>query len=210
MSSQFVWANNAASTLAGPISNTTTTLNVASGQGALFPNPSAGQQFALTMTDAATGLNTEIMYCTARSGDTLTVVRAQEGTVAQNWLAGDPCANLITAGQMAAMIQGATLYPARIVTGSGAFAMTTADASGGVGLNRTTSLATSSTTLPAGAGIGQTYEIEDLAGNFFNYPVTVNAPAGMTIAGQPSVTLNVNRQSVKFRYYGNNLWAVCI
>lgn len=206
--STFLFANNASSTLAAPISNSATTVNLATGQGALFPNPSAGQQFALTFNDAATGLLTEIVYCTARSGDSLTIVRAQEGTVAQGWSAGDLAANLVTAGQMAAMLQASQLNPARIVTSSGAFTMTTADAFGGVGLSRIVAPAASSTTLPSGSGIGDFYWIEDLADNFNLYPVTVNAPGGMVIAGLESVILNINRQCAQFRFYGGNTWSV--
>lgn len=203
----FLFANNASSTLAGPISNSATVVNLASGQGALFPNPSAGQQFALTFNDAATGLLTEVVYCTARTGDALTISRAQEGTVAQSWLAGDLAANLVTAGQMAAMVQTAALYPSRQVATSGVFVMTQADANGGVGLNRTAAPAVSSTTLPADAQAGQLYSIEDLAKNFSTYNVTVNAPAGMTLAGAASAVLNVDGQCGQFRYYGGNIWS---
>lgn len=203
----FLFANNASSTLAGPISPSATELNLASGGGALFPDPGADEQFALTLVDAATGLQTEILYCTERVGDTLTVVRAQEGTVAQSWLAGDPAANLATAGQMEAMVQTSALYPARIVTISGSFPLTTSDANGGVGLRRVSGVANSSTELPADALVGQTYTVEDLVGNFQAFPCTVAAPAGMTIAGETSIILNVNRQSATFRYYGSNLWS---
>ena len=206
----FLFANNSSSTLAAPISNTATSLTLASGSGALFPNPSANQQFSLTLNDAATGLVFEIMYCTARSGDTLTVVRAQEGTQAVSWLAGDLAANLLTAGQMAAMLQISTLAPSRTVTSSGVFPMTTADANGYVNLNRTAGVGVSSTTLPSNALIGQEYRIADLASNFLAYPVTVNAPAGMTIATLSSVVLNVNRQSATFQYAGNNVWSVSL
>jgi hypothetical protein len=204
----FLFANDASSTLAAPISNSATTLTVASGQGAEFPNPSAQQEFAATLNDAATGLLTEIVYCTVRTGDTFTtIVRAQEGTVAQNWLAGDLIANLCTAGQMAAMQQTAALSPARIVTASGAFAMTTSDAGGGVGLNRLVAPAASSTTLPTSSD-GQTYWIEDLAKNFNAFPVTVSFPGGTTGPdGQPTAVLNVNGQSAKFRFYAPSLWS---
>ena len=107
--SVFLFANNASTTLAAPISNTATSVTLASGSGSEFPNPSANQQFALTFNDAATGLLTEIVYCTGRAGDTLTIVRAQEGTVAQNWAAGDLASNFVTAGTLAAVstqIQG--------------------------------------------------------------------------------------------------------
>lgn len=204
----FLFANNASATLAAPISNAAVSVTLASGTGALFPNPSAGQQFGLTFNDAATGLLTEITYCTARTGDVLTIARAQEGTVAQNWLAGDLAANLWTAGQAAAMQQSAGLTPARIVTASGVFAMSTSDAGGGIGLNRTSSPGVSSSTLPSAAVAGQLYAIEDLAGNFNAFPVTVAAPGGMVIAGQASIVLNVNRQCGYFRYYGSNVWSV--
>lgn len=203
----FVFANDASTTLAAPISNSATSIVLASGGGSLFPNPSAGQQFELTLNDAATGLLTEIVYCTARSGDVLTVVRAQEGTIAQSWLAGDLAANLVTAGQMAAMEQTAGLFPTRIITTSGAFVMNTTDANGGIGLNRTSAPAASSTTLPSGAQAGQLYAVEDLAKNFFNFNVTVNAPAGMSIAGAAETILNVNGQCGYFRFYGSNIWS---
>jgi hypothetical protein len=97
----YLFANDAKTVLAGSITNVAVSLNVAAGTGALFPNPSAPDLFVITLKDAATGLIKEIMHCTARSGDTLTVVRAQEGTTALPWLAGDVVAQLWTAGQAA-------------------------------------------------------------------------------------------------------------
>lgn len=208
--SVFLFANNASTTIAAPISNVATSVTLAAGTGAEFPNPSAGQQFGLTFNDQATGLLTEIVYCTARAGDVLTIARAQEGTVAQAWAAGDLAANLVTAGMMAAMQQSSALFPARIVAASGVFAMSTADAAGGIGLNRTSGVADSSTTLPAGATAGMTFEIEDLAGNLNAHPCTVNAPGGQSIAGEAAIVMNQNRQSSKFRYYGSNIWGVKI
>lgn len=100
-----LFKNNAASTLAGAINTSVTSLNLAAGGGAAFPNPSGGQAFTLTIVDAATGLLREIMSCTARSTDTLTVVRAQEGTTALSWNPGDLVQQLWTAGQAAQMLQ---------------------------------------------------------------------------------------------------------
>lgn len=204
-----IFANNANSTLAGPISNVATTLNVQSGAGAEFPNPSGAQQFTVTLNDAATGLLTEIMYCTSRATDTLTVVRAQEGTVAQSWLAGDLVANVCTAGTMAAMQQTSALQPSRTVTASGALTMTTADNGGGVLLNRLSSPGVSSTTLPVSAG-GSTYSIADGAKNFNLYPVTVSFPVGTTGPdGQTTAVLNVNGQVASFRFFADsNIWSI--
>lgn len=208
MANTFIWTNNASSTLAGPITPSATLLSLASGTGALFPNPSAGEQFGLTLTDAATGLLTEIMYCTARSGDDCTVVRAQEGTSAQSWIAGDVAANLLTAAQLAALVQQVSLAPNRTVTASGAFSITTADANGNIGLNRTSAVGVSTATLPSGASAGQKYTVEDLAANFQAFPVTISAPGGMSIAGLSTYVLNVNRGSYTFTFYGSNIWGV--
>jgi hypothetical protein len=209
MANLFLFSNNASTTLAAPITNAATSLTVSSGTGAEFPNPSSGQQFAATLNDAATGLLTEIVYCTAISGDNFTtIIRAQEGTSALAWLTGDLIANLLTAGQMAAMVQQITVTPNRTVTTSGSFTTSTADANGVIGLNRTSGVGASNTTLPSAATPGQTYSYQDLVGNFFGNALTVFAPAGMTIAGLSETVINWNRAKVTFTYYGSNLWGV--
>lgn len=103
--SELVFANNATSTLAGAITNTSTSVSLQTGEGALFPSPTAGEYFVGSFVDAATGLLTEIVWCTARSGDVLTIVRAQESTSALPWNPGDFFSNLWTAGQAAEMLQ---------------------------------------------------------------------------------------------------------
>lgn len=91
--------NNAVTTLAAPVSTTDLTATLAAGSGALFsPAPTGGEYFCLTFTDAATGLNNEIVHVTAVVGDVITMVRAQEGTTAQNWVVGDNAQGRITAG----------------------------------------------------------------------------------------------------------------
>lgn len=105
MALPFLFADNARSTLAGAIGPSATSLTVAPGDGAKFPSPAAGQQFALTLNDNATGLIYEVVYVTSRSGDVMTIVRAQEGTTAKSWNIGDKCWNGPTSGQMAAMVQ---------------------------------------------------------------------------------------------------------
>src|ERR1700761_1412488 len=140
--SSFIFANNATTTLAGAISPSSLTCNVAAGTGVRFPSPGAGQYFTMTFNDALTGLLYEIVHVTAVSGDTFTMVRAQEGTTALNWLAGDLAANLITAGSMNSYVQQVAFSPTRIITASGVFSMTTGDYA--IGLNRTSSLAVSS------------------------------------------------------------------
>lgn len=98
-----LYANNAESTLAGAITNVALSLNVSPGSGVLFPNPNngLGQFFRLSLTDASTTLQHEIVYVTAKSTDAFTILRAQEGTTAQAWGAGDICFNGWTAGAAA-------------------------------------------------------------------------------------------------------------
>jgi hypothetical protein len=107
--SQILFANNAGTTLAASITTASTVVNVATGTGALFPQPNPGQYFVCTVIDAATGLQREIMWCINVTGDALTVVRAQEGTTAKAYNEYDTLANLWTAGQAAAMQQGAAV-----------------------------------------------------------------------------------------------------
>jgi hypothetical protein len=100
-----VYTNFAKTTLSGSISNTAVSIALASGSGSLFPALTGNQYFIGVLTDAATQLNHEIVKVTARSGDTVTVVRAQEGTTALNWSAGDYFANLVTAGGLSTFNQ---------------------------------------------------------------------------------------------------------
>lgn len=101
-----LFTNNAITTLAGGITNAATSLTLLSGTGALFPNPvnADGEFFSLTLISQSTSTTREIVYVTARSGDTCTIVRAQEGTTALAWNAGDLAQHLLTAGDLAAFL----------------------------------------------------------------------------------------------------------
>jgi len=103
---KFIAANNAASALSGPITNVATTIQLQVGTGALFPDPDVGTQYFVgTLTDALTETDHEIVWVTKRIGDTLTVLRAREGTTARSWIAGDLFDNMVTAGQIEACVQ---------------------------------------------------------------------------------------------------------
>lgn len=79
--------NNAASRLASGITNSQTNVPLRSGDGALWPTLSGGDWCPSTLVDAAG--HREIVRVTARTGDMLTVTRAQEGTSARAWAADD-------------------------------------------------------------------------------------------------------------------------
>lgn len=117
-----LFANNAATTLASGINSGATTIVVATGTGAKFPDPDATEGFFVTLQDAATQLTNEIVLCTNRAGDVLTVQRGQQDTTAVSWNAGDVVAQLVTRGDLEKMIQPDQLqsqvYTATAATGT--------------------------------------------------------------------------------------------
>jgi microcystin-dependent protein len=93
----YVFTNKAITFLDTALSSVSGTILLASGEGALFPTPTGGNVVPLVLEDRLTG-TFEIVYCTARTGDQLTVTRAQEGTAATSWAAGDLLSLRATAG----------------------------------------------------------------------------------------------------------------
>lgn len=77
-----------------------------------------------------------------------------------------------------------------------------------IGFNRTAGVAATPVALPSGAVADQEFEFQDLAGNFNAFPVTFTPPGGQTIAGLTTYVYNVDRGTVRFRYYGSNIWGV--
>lgn len=91
--------NNAESTLAGAINETAATVLLAPGTGALFPQLANGEFFPLSLVKTSGGAPVrEIVYVTARDVDSCTVLRAQEGTTASPFSAGDYAGCHPTAG----------------------------------------------------------------------------------------------------------------
>ena len=80
-------ANLAASRLALSIGPAATVLQVTAGHGVKFPDLEEGDWFPLALVNDFA--QTEYLRCTARSNDTLTVQRAQEGSIARAYSAGD-------------------------------------------------------------------------------------------------------------------------
>jgi hypothetical protein len=81
------FTNNAATTLAGAINSSVTSLSVSSGAGALFPTLGGSDYFYCTLTNTLGAV--EIIKVTARSVDNFTIVRGQDGTTAASWSLGD-------------------------------------------------------------------------------------------------------------------------
>jgi hypothetical protein len=102
------YTNNAASTIASAINSSVTTITLATGDGAEFPTLTTGDYFFGSLIGASTS---EIVKVTARSSDTLTVVRGQDNTSAAAWDAGTKfelrvCAALLDALNPAINLDG--------------------------------------------------------------------------------------------------------
>ena len=87
--------NNATGVLSANIASGDTSLTLQTGQGARFPSPTAPEFFYLTLIDASN--NIEIVQVTARASDTLTIIRARQGTTARAYTAGDRAELRVTA-----------------------------------------------------------------------------------------------------------------
>lgn len=101
------FTNFARATLAIGASSGATSLTLAAGKGALFPTLTGAQYFYATLENSS--LVREIVKVTARSGDNLTVTRAQDNTTALTWNAGDVCALRFNAAAIGESIAGALL-----------------------------------------------------------------------------------------------------
>jgi len=108
MTTQLLFANNAVGVLAVAASNSATTFQLNTGQGALFPAPTTGQGFYAW---AQNGSTVEAVLVTNVTADVLTVTRAQEGTTAQAFPVGTIIEMRLTAAVLNAFIQtSSTLF----------------------------------------------------------------------------------------------------
>lgn len=105
-----LFRNNAFSNLGAPLTNVATTLTVTSGHGDRFPVVAAPDFMLLTLQDASN--NIEIVKVTARTAgsDSMTIIRAQEGTTARAWNIGDVVELRLTASALnpLSLLEGAS------------------------------------------------------------------------------------------------------
>lgn len=103
-----VYANNARTTLAAAITGTSTTISTV-GVG-VFPTITAGQFLSVTLESAGA---IEVVYLVAGSGAAFSVLRGQEGTVAQSFPAGALAEARVSRDTLARMsttfVQGGTI-----------------------------------------------------------------------------------------------------
>lgn len=91
--------NNAVTTLASSVEAASTSIAISAGTGVRFPTLTAGDWFPMTLIKP-TG-EREIIKVTGRNNDLLTVKRAQEGTQALEFNAGDKAELRVTAAVFA-------------------------------------------------------------------------------------------------------------
>jgi hypothetical protein len=99
------------SQLANDLTATGTSLGVTAGDGAGFPSP-AGGTILLTLTSTS-NLNTEVVECSSRSGDTFTIARAAANSTAQVFKAGDLVELRSSGGTLSSAFSGADGAPFR-------------------------------------------------------------------------------------------------
>lgn len=95
-----LFKNNATATLGANLTSISTSLTLSSGHGARFPTPSSPDYFLLTLIGRdVNGKETswEVVRCTSKSGDVLTVQRAYDGTSAVAWPSGTEVEARVTA-----------------------------------------------------------------------------------------------------------------
>ena len=95
------FSNFAATTLASGINASVTSLTVSTGTGVLFPTLAGAQYFYAVIVDAATGTTREVIKVTARSTDTFTITRGQDGTTGAIFITGDKVELRLTAAGIA-------------------------------------------------------------------------------------------------------------
>ena len=104
-----LFVNNAVSRLAASVAADALALSVSAGDGAKFPSPTGDNWFPLTLV-RADGIR-EIVRCNGRTGDVLTVVRAQEGTAAVPLASGDRVELRLTAAALNSVFGGPVAVP---------------------------------------------------------------------------------------------------
>lgn len=196
----FSVANNAESTVAdNPLSNVATTLNVAAGEGDKFP---ATFPYRLTMWDKGTypdssdDPNMEVVECTARTTDALTIIRGKENTSGTSHALGHTVELLITAGIFNDPEHGILTNIESPITKTSAYTASAFDSI----LADTDTTAAFTITLPASPNIGNIIQIYDAKGNFAVDNLTI-ARNGLNIRGvAEDLILDVNWAYVKLVY----------
>jgi hypothetical protein len=94
--------NNASTTIPAVVESSATEVTVAANTGSVFPSLTAGDYFYATISSVLDDY--EVVKVTARSGDVLTILRAQEGTLALMFPANSQIALRVTVQNIQSII----------------------------------------------------------------------------------------------------------
>lgn len=175
-----------------------TSLVLASGDGAIYPT--APFQVTIFPVGAMpTKANAEIARCTAKSTDTLTLVRAQEGTTARTVVVGDQ----IIAGVTAKTLTDLELIP----TTTQASSYTVALADNGT-LVETTSATSMNVTVPPNSSVAFPLNSVIEICQYGAGQVTLVAGAGVTLRTPATLTTRAQYSTVSVRKRATDEWVV--
>lgn len=222
-----LYKNNAAGTLSAQLTSIATTLALTAGHGARFPAPAGSDYFYATLVGLdSNGVEAswEIIKVTARSTDSMTIVRAQDNTTAATWPLGTRVEMRINAatlnGKQDTLASGTNIKTINGVSilGSGDLQVTSAQyqyknttaqlVSGGNYLLDSTGEAITAT-LPATPLAGDAITLTDPVGSWETYNVTIDRN-GKSILDQHGVAqaenlvLNQDNLSITLFYNGTN------
>lgn len=104
---------DASSTLAADLTADAISLSLAAGEGANFPSPVNPGRVLITLSNSS-GSKLEVVECTQRAGDTLTIVRGALGTAKQAFSSGDRVILRLTPAQRSNEFYDATGAPINV------------------------------------------------------------------------------------------------
>jgi hypothetical protein len=200
-----LFANNAKSTLDSSITNVATSLSVVAGHGARFPTITGSDYFLATLCQISGGaeVNFEIVKVTARSTDTFTIVRAQEGTTGLAYNAGDKVELRLTKGTM----EG--LQVATVPAAAWSIKTTTYTAVTGDYLMANTTSAAFTITLPATPSANHVVNICDYAGKFATNNLTIGRNASKIMSLSEDMVISTNNISITLTYIDSTVgWKI--
>jgi len=183
------YSNNAKTTLSSGINDSVTSATVAAG--AVFPALSGGDYFYATIetTDFATK---EIVKVTARSGDTLTIVRAQDNTSAAAFSSGDFVELRVTAAVLEDATEPTTGITAGTVIASKAIITdSNKDITGGRNITISGELDAATLDISGDADIDGTLEADAMTLNGVAITTTATLSTGISNTNVPVFTTGV-------------------
>ena len=179
---KLLFANNVVTTLALPISPSALSLVVKAGNGSLFPLPSTGEGFYITLVSTVSPTINEVMLCTARTNDVLVVQRGMDGTTPLAWATNSLVNMYPTKGTMEAFVQTNANMVTQIIAGTNVSITPT----GGVGAVTVNALGGAVNSVTA------TSPLSSSGGNNPNISLTGNIPSTQITGLGDMATQNKN------------------